>query len=368
MDELDRALWCAAGALVGVLLFTLEAPRASARWLLGLQAGALLAYLGSDLALMGRLPRFESASVLFVPLGVLIVAPWREALAALPLALGLARLGCLPYHCCYPSPWNAVPELVGWVALHFLARRWPRHTTPIVLCGFGAIRLLSLPLRRVLATEPFIDPAWIAVAWIAAGVLLRHRIGSAADAREWFTARTEPLLRALALMLVVWLLFPLGGELFGDPSHALLVASLAAVILLVASRPASLRVSLASTFVCGAALLVGLSLATLASAAPFAIGGLRIADARMAFALVAVAPVFEEILYRERLLGALRSLWGAPAALLASSALFALSHPDPRVMPVAFAGGLVCGLVMLRTGSLAAVIGLHAGWNLGVVT
>jgi membrane protease YdiL (CAAX protease family) len=40
---------------------------------------------------------------------------------------------------------------------------------------------------------------------------------------------------------------------------------------------------------------------------------------------------------------------------------------DHRVMPVAFVGGLVCGVVVLRTGSLAAAIGLHAGWNLGVL-
>jgi hypothetical protein len=81
-----------------------------------------------------------------------------------------------------------------------------------------------------------------------------------------------------------------------------------------------------------------------------------------------LAPVFEELLYRERLLGALRSLWGWRWGLVVSSALFALGHMDPRVMPVAFAGGVVCGAVMLRTGSLAAVIGLHAGWNLGVVS
>jgi membrane protease YdiL (CAAX protease family) len=40
---------------------------------------------------------------------------------------------------------------------------------------------------------------------------------------------------------------------------------------------------------------------------------------------------------------------------------------DRARCPIAFAGGLACGAVMLRTGSLAAVIGLHAGWNLGVV-
>ena len=36
-------------------------------------------------------------------------------------------------------------------------------------------------------------------------------------------------------------------------------------------------------------------------------------------------------------------------------------------MPVTFAGGVACGLFWVRTGSLALVIGLHAGWNLGVL-
>jgi membrane protease YdiL (CAAX protease family) len=37
------------------------------------------------------------------------------------------------------------------------------------------------------------------------------------------------------------------------------------------------------------------------------------------------------------------------------------------MLPVAFAGGIVVGAVVLRTGSLAAAVGLHAGWNLGTL-
>jgi membrane protease YdiL (CAAX protease family) len=362
-----------AGAFgVAVSVHASSTVAARSRFVLGLHAGALFSFVGLELIHHPtpldplRLLRLEGASLLFLPLGILFVAPWREALAALPLALAVARLGCLPYDCCYAKPWNAPPELAGFVALHFAARRWPEHTTPIVLSGFGAIRLLSLPLRATPAVEPFIDPAWIALAWIAAGVLLRHRIGSAESAREWFTERTEPLLRALILMLVVWLLFPLGAELFADPSRALLVASLAALALMVGLRqPVLPRISIASACVFGASLLAGAAISTIAGAGLglAAVGG----GPATSMVLVAIAPVFEELLYRERLLGAVRFLWGGKWALFLSSALFALGHMDTRAMPIAFVGGLACGAVMLRTGSLAAVIGLHAGWNLGVV-
>ena len=373
MSEWHRILAVAAAFGIAVCVYGSRSSRARSRFVLGLHAGALLSFVGLELLLDPsplpdplRLLRLEGASLLFVPLGVLLVAPWREALAALPLALAVARLGCLPFDCCYAAPWNALPELAGLVAIHFAARRWPQHTAPIVLSGFGAIRLLSLPLRSVPVVEPFVDPAWVAVAWVVAGFALHHRIGSAETAREWFTERTEPLLRALILMLVVWLLFPLGAELFGDPSQALLVGSLAALALVLGlRRPALPHVTAVSASVFGAAVLVGVTVSSIAGVGLglAAVGG----GAATSIVLVAIAPIFEEILYRERLLGVLRSLWGGPCALVASSALFALGHLDPRAMPIAFAGGLACGAVMLRTGSLAAVIGLHAGWNLGVV-
>lgn len=374
MNEVARPLACAGAVCVAFVLYLRDANSGHTRFITGIYAGALLAYLGVDLVLMGQRPRFEGASILFVPLGVLLAAPWREALAALPLALGVARLGCLASDCCYASPWNALPELVGWVALHVGARRWPRHATPIVLCGFGAIRLLTLPLRRQPTIEPFVDPAWIALAWVAAGALLRNRIGSAEGAREWFTERTEPLLRSLVAMLVVWLLFPMAAELFGDPASAILTGSLAALVLVVAlRRPLAPRITRASLVVLAGSLLVGIVIASLIGVGLRQLGLAATAHPNGAigsaggFAVVVLAPVFEELLYRERLLGVLRELWGWLPALVLSSALFALGHMDPAVMPIAFAGGLACGGVMLRTGSLAAVIGMHAGWNLGVI-
>lgn len=370
--------WAGAFA-VATVSYRSRAHRCRRRFQLGLWLGVVWTFVGggmlgsADLALEpGRVLRPSGFSVLFLPLGVLVAAPFREALAALPLALAVARVGCLPYGCCYEAIWRATPEICTLLGLHFAARRWPFRATPIVLCGFGLVRLLSLPLRRELGVEPFVDPAWIAAAWIVAGVMLRNRIGSAENAREWFTERTQPLLRALVVMLLVWLFFPLCGEAFEDTATAALAASSAALALLLAlRRPLVPHVSLRSVGVLGGALLVGVAVAAMADAGVERLGftgrpGVP-AGAAGVVALVAIAPAFEELLYRERLLGVLRPLWGGPWAVVASSALFALGHVDPRVMPVAFAGGLVCGTVMLRTGSLAAVIGLHAGWNLGIV-
>jgi membrane protease YdiL (CAAX protease family) len=85
-------------------------------------------------------------------------------------------------------------------------------------------------------------------------------------------------------------------------------------------------------------------------------------------ALVAVgslllAPVFEEVLYRERLLGALRTHLGSAAAVLLSSAAFALAHVEPWAVLGTFLVGLALGAVMCLWGRLALCIGLHAGLN-----
>jgi membrane protease YdiL (CAAX protease family) len=173
-------------------------------------------------------------------------------------------------------------------------------------------------------------------------------------------------------VLGVWLVFPAASLLLGDPQTTRIAGSLAALALLLGvRRPRVPRVRLTSLAVFGGSTALGVAVALLAGGglgrpglAPRSIGAGGLAHG---LAIVAIAPIFEELLYRERLLGVLRDLWGRLPALLLSSAVFAFAHMDARVLPVAFAGGLVCGAVMLRTGSLAAVIGLHAGWNLGVL-
>ena len=69
------------------------------RTLLSLYTGAVLAHLGNALVFAPGSAPFEGASLLFAPLGPLLLAPWRETLAALPLLFAVARLGCLPAGC-----------------------------------------------------------------------------------------------------------------------------------------------------------------------------------------------------------------------------------------------------------------------------
>jgi len=79
-----------------------------------------------------------------------------------------------------------------------------------------------------------------------------------------------------------------------------------------------------------------------------------------------LAPLFEEVLYRGRLLPALRARWGAAAAVVVSSAAFALPHLRPWALVGAFAVGLGLGALRVGSGRLAPCVGLHAGLNLGL--
>jgi membrane protease YdiL (CAAX protease family) len=104
---------------------------------------------------------------------------------------------------------------------------------------------------------------------------------------------------------------------------------------------------------------IGAALGLEAPAAPPAPPG-----ALLAGATVLLAPVFEEILYRERLLGALRRRFGAAAAVLVSSAAFAVAHVEPWAVLGTFLVGLALGAVMCLSGTVTLCIGLHVGLNL----
>lgn len=80
-------------------------------------------------------------------------------------------------------------------------------------------------------------------------------------------------------------------------------------------------------------------------------------------ALVLVAPVTEELLFRGWLLRDLESQYGSTAALLWSSALFGLVHHEPPAILYATLGGFVLGAVALRTKSTLASVAMHAGVN-----
>jgi len=84
-------------------------------------------------------------------------------------------------------------------------------------------------------------------------------------------------------------------------------------------------------------------------------------------ATVALAPVFEELLYRERLLLALRARAGAPLAIVTTSLLFALPHVEAWSVLGTFLVGLALGVTRLAAGSISLCIGIHAGLNLASV-
>jgi membrane protease YdiL (CAAX protease family) len=84
-------------------------------------------------------------------------------------------------------------------------------------------------------------------------------------------------------------------------------------------------------------------------------------------AVLGLAPVFEELLYRERLLLALRTRTGALLAVTISSLLFALPHLEPWSVLTTSLVGLALGALMLASGSVALCIGLHAGLNLAAI-
>jgi membrane protease YdiL (CAAX protease family) len=81
------------------------------------------------------------------------------------------------------------------------------------------------------------------------------------------------------------------------------------------------------------------------------------------FALVLVAPLTEELLFRGWLLQDLKDQYGQRNALLWSSLLFGLVHLELSAILYATLGGLVLGAVALRTKSTLASIAMHAGVN-----
>lgn len=82
---------------------------------------------------------------------------------------------------------------------------------------------------------------------------------------------------------------------------------------------------------------------------------------------VLLAPVFEELLYRERLLPALAGRLGEGRGLVLSSAAFALPHLEPWSLLGTFLVGLALGALMRRTGAVGLCIGVHAGLNLAAL-
>ena len=81
------------------------------------------------------------------------------------------------------------------------------------------------------------------------------------------------------------------------------------------------------------------------------------------FTAIICAPLIEETLFRGLLLQGFKRDLGRLAAILISSALFALVHGSWVVMPAIFALGVVLGYVYERTDGLWASMAFHATFN-----
>lgn len=82
---------------------------------------------------------------------------------------------------------------------------------------------------------------------------------------------------------------------------------------------------------------------------------------------VLLAPWFEELLYRGRLLPTLRARLGAPVAIACTSVLFGVTHAEPWAVLVTCLVGLGLGTLRHASDSVAACVGMHVGLNLAVV-
>lgn len=194
-----------------------------------------------------------------------------------------------------------------------------------------------------------------------------------------FSAGTGPrddgLVRSMGVMVLVWTLLALGAVLMPwlGRDATLLVSFAAVAAWMLAVRQARGEAApvpsvVASAFLAGfasypawilgiASIGIGIGLPTRLAEPPAA------ASPLLWLAVVLCAPLFEELLYRERLLPALRARLGTPLAIPLSSLFFALPHIEPWNVLGAFAVGLLLGAVYLATHSASLCVAYHAGLN-----
>ena len=188
LSALFGAFWTA------IALYARLSPSpAPARFVGALGLGAVFAHLGWAALHWPAVAAHPAAlldptrglTLLFVPLGLLLLERSPAAFASLPLAFAVARLGCLATGCCHGPEGEPTPltEIAGLVALHGVVRRLPAlWVTPTVLAGVGLIRLATEPLRAMPPLgEPLVPASVIATAWIAGGGMLA--MGSARSPR-----------------------------------------------------------------------------------------------------------------------------------------------------------------------------------------
>lgn len=188
-------------------------------------------------------------------------------------------------------------------------------------------------------------------------------------------ARVHALAPAVLTMVSVWvwLIVARRSEVWFGADGAILVSFAGAALALAVIRarplePPSLPVStlgFAAGYLSLAAWIAAISVVGLAL-------GLQVREATppleggpmLWIASVCAAPIFEELLYRERLLPVLRAKFGTVAALLLSNACFALPHVEIWNVLGTFLVGVALGSVYLAGRSIGLCIALHSGLNL----
>jgi hypothetical protein len=190
MSALLQPVACWAAFWTALVLYRLRGGPRTVRFACALGLGAALAHAGWLLlnapaswpalrARPGLLLTPAGFCVLFVPLGPLLLERSAAAFASLPLALAVARLGCLVAGCCQGAPlpvaWSMaglhpapIYEIAGLLALHgAVSRAGARSAAPLALAGFGLLRLLIEPLRAPPPLgAPMLPPAALAAAWV----------------------------------------------------------------------------------------------------------------------------------------------------------------------------------------------------------
>jgi hypothetical protein len=180
---LHSALLCAA-LWTAVSLYRGGRPL---RFVAALAAGAAFAHLGWARLHWAAVAGHPAAlldptlgyCVLFLPLGPLLLAPEAATWRALPLALAVARLGCLIAGGCHgvAAAWGSHPtplyEVALLLALHLAVRASAdARAAAVFLAGFGLARLTVEPWRAAPPLgPPTLDPALLAALWTGVGLL-----------------------------------------------------------------------------------------------------------------------------------------------------------------------------------------------------
>jgi hypothetical protein len=161
---------------LALLLHDRREPRRTPRFAAALLLGAALARLGCAWAFGGASSALDPRggfSMLFLPLGLLALAPWGAAFASLPLPLALARLGCIAAGCCQGRDGALLPllEIVLLGALHLALCVPPIRQVPaLFLIAFGGLRIAERPWRPEPAAAA-VAPEAIAGLHILAGAV-----------------------------------------------------------------------------------------------------------------------------------------------------------------------------------------------------